>query len=239
MNKKFILFIVEGKNDEREIDALLHTPYFLDYKDKYVTYFSPFHGDLTADKSITVSNIQKKLNEIVTKFRKNGVPFTNIKTSEIQEIVHIVDLDGAFIPLDCIIKGEDRAFIYEDDCIMTSNVDGARGRNKKKAEILRKLIEIKHIDNIPYSLYFVSCNMDHLLFNKRNPSQQEKGNSAMKFQLQCEKNPELLEESVFMPGIALGNDYYESWDAVQNDCESLQRHTNIHLFFGNSAKYQK
>ena len=61
----------------------------------------------------------------------------------------------------------------------------------------------------------------------------------MKFQLQCGKNPQILEESVFMSGIAIGNEYYESWLEIQNDCESLLRHTNIHLFFGNGAKYQK
>lgn len=239
MSKKFILFIVEGKNDEREMEALLHTPYFSEYKDKYVPYFSPFHGDLTTDKNVTVNNILKKLNDIVTDFRKNGDPFSNIKVQDIQEIVHIVDLDGAFIPLDNIIRGDGSSFTYEDDCIITSNVDGARGRNKKKTEILKKLIETKQVQNVPYSLYFASCDMDHLLFNKRNSSTSAKAENSRKFQMLCKSNPELLEESVFKPEIAIGESYPESWAEIQNDCESLLRHTNIHLFFGNSAKYQK
>lgn len=239
MNKKFILFIVEGKNDERELEALLHTPYFSEYLNKYVPQFSQFHGDLTTDKNVTVNNVLKKLNDIVTDFRKNGVPFSNIKVQDIQEIVHIVDLDGAFIPLDCIIRGDGSSFTYEDDCIVTANVDGARGRNKKKAEILKKLIETKQIQNIPYSLYFASCDMDHLLFDRRNSPGPVKSENSRKFQLLCKSNPERLEESVFKPGIAVGKNYPESWSKIQYDCESLQRHTNIHLFFGTGAKYQK
>lgn len=77
-------------------------------------------------------------------------------------------LHGAFIPDSKIIRGDSNFFQYTDENIVTSNVDGAKGRNRKKAEILRKLVEIKQVGNVPYSVYFVSCNMDHVLFDCRN-----------------------------------------------------------------------
>lgn len=239
MNRKFILFIVEGTNDKREIDALLHTSYFAEYREKYEPQFWPKGGDLTASVGVTVKNVQQKLNDIVMDFRRNGVPFSNIKVQDIQEVVQIVDLDGTFIPLENIIRGDSSKFLYTDENIITANVDGARGRNKKKAEILNKLVEIQQIGNIPYSAYFVSCNMDHLLFGKRALSPKDKNTFAFQFQIMCQEDPEKLRESVFKPGIATKEDYTNSWNTIKNGCQSLQRHTNINLFFGSDSKYAK
>lgn len=239
MNKKFILFIVEGANDKREIDALLHTSFFAEYREKYEPQFWTKGGDITASKGVTAKNIQQKLNDIVQDFRKNGVPFSNIRVQDIQEVVQIVDLDGAFIPLENIIRGDSSTFLYTDENIITANVDGARGRNKKKAEILSKLVEIQQIGNIPYSVYFTSCNMDHLLFGKRMLSSKDKTTFAFQFQMMCQEHPEKLKESVFKPGIATEEDYICSWDFIEEGCRSLHRHTNINLFFESDSKYSK
>lgn len=236
--KKFILFIVEGKNDEREIGAMLHTPFFSKYLEKYEPYFLTKGGDITSSFGIKANNIQQKLNELVLFFRRNGVPYTNIKVQDIQEVVQIVDLDGAFIPGDRIIRSDDSKFQYSENAIYTSNVDGAIGRNRKKAEILSRLVEIEQIGNIPYSAYFVSCNMDHLLFNQQLEAK-DKSMCCLKFQEECKKKPNCLNESVFKMGIMASGSYLESWEKVKEDCESLHRHTNFNLFFGDEAKNPK
>lgn len=234
--KKFILFLVEGKNDEREIGAILHSPCFDSYKEKYQIEFLTKGGDITASTGVTVKNIQQKLNDILLYFRKNGVPFKNIRTDEIHEFVQIVDADGAFIPNNNIVKGNNSGFFYTDTSIITSNVDGAVGRNRKKAEILQKLSEIQQIGNVPYSVYYASCNMDHLLFNNRTPSQSEKTAKAYNFIERCSANPSILNDSIFKQGIMEEGTYSESWTFIQQDCNSLQRHTNINLFFSDNAK---
>ncbi len=239
MTKKFILFIVEGKNDKREIEAILHTKYFADYKEKYEPYFWTKSGDLTADKSVTEKNILQKLNDAVMDFRKNGIPFNNIKVQDIQEVVQIVDMDGAFIPSENIVRGEDSYFRYTDENIITANVDGARGRNKKKASVLRKLIEVSQVGNIPYSIYFASCNMDHLLFGSRMLPPRDKDSFSFRFQMMCDAHPDRLEKTVFAPGIAANGNYADSWTYIQQNCCSLQRHTNLNLFFGDDAKNPK
>ena len=237
--KKFILFIVEANNDRREIEAMLHTPYFDQYKEQYKIEFLTKGGDVTATTGVKATNIQKKLEDIVLYFRKNGVPFSNIKVQDIQEIVQIVDLDGTFVSNDHIVRSNNSKFYYTDTAIVTSNVDGAIGRNKKKAEILEKLISVKQIGNIPYSLYFMSCNMDHVLFDTRMPPQGEKNSNSIQFQLKCQNNPSILLESIFKDGVKADKPYNESWEEMKKDCKSLQRKTNFNLFFGEKAKNYK
>lgn len=239
MSKKFILFIVEGYNDKTELEAILHTPRFTPYLEHYEPYILPKGGDITAETGAAAKNIQKKLNEILLYFRNNGVPFRNIKVQDIQEVVQIVDLDGAFIPRENIVRGPYSYFYYEDEAIKTSNVDGAIGRNKRKAEILRKLTEVQQVGNVPYSVYFASCNMDHLLFNRRNPPPAAKKSRAFEFKIACDKNPECLLESIFKRGIMAEGSYAQSWVDIQAGTESLKRRTNINLFFGDSAKHPK
>lgn len=239
MRKKFILFLVEGINDKREIEAVLHTKYFSDYLVNYVPYFLPSNGDITTSKGISIKNVQQKLNDMLLDFRRNGIPYSNIAVQDIQEMVQIVDLDGAFIPDSKIIRSDSNFFQYTDENIVTSNVDGAKGRNRKKAEILRKLVEIKQVGNVPYSVYFVSCNMDHVLFDCRSLRPNEKTSKAFDFQVKCEKNAELLEESLFKKGVATETSYAASWTDIQEGCRSLNRHTNMNLFFGEGAKNPK
>lgn len=238
MNKKFILFIVEGKNDKHEIEAMLHTKHFDQYRDKYVIQFHVADGDVTADKSVSAKNILKKMNDIVLSFRNNGIPYSRIDVGDIQEIIHVVDIDGTFISDENIVDGETSEFIYTDDTIATANICAAVGRNHKKAEILRKLVETKQIGNIPYSIYFVSCNMDHLLSNKRNLESREKSQFAWFFQRKCMEDPEYLSGSVFHARYS-SEDYYKSWEEIQIESNSLQRKTNLNLFFGPGAKNAK
>ena len=244
MSKKFILFIVEGKNDEREIDAILHSPYFSKYLELYEPRFISTGGDITTEieknkKGRKETNIIAKLNKLVLEFRRSGLDFCNVLPRDIQEIVQIVDMDGAFIPDENVCYGGTKYFEYTDENIITQNVDGAIGRNRKKAEILRKLIQTKLVDNIPYSVYFASCNMDHLLFGNRHLRPYEKNNSAMDFGVKLKEHPERLSESIFKQGIMSEGTYEESWEEIQEDCRSLERRTNINLFLGDGAKNPK
>jgi hypothetical protein len=230
MSKKFVLFIVEGNNDKRELDAILHSKYFASFREKYAPYYWPTNGDITAAAGVNANNIQKKINDILITFRKKGVPFSNVKVSDIQEIVQIVDLDGTFIPRANIVEGHRNSFEYTDDFIITSNVDGAYVRNKKKADILQKLVGIQSVGNVNYSIYFASCNMDHLLFDRRSLSQYEKSEFARNFQLMCESKPSVIKETIFKKDIAAEGSYYDSWRNIQKGNNSLQRHTNLNLY---------
>ena len=239
MNKKFILFVVEGPNDKKEIEAILHTPFFSHYLGQYEPFFLPLRGDITSDSRNSANNIQKVLSDAVLNFRKNGVPFRGIKVNEIQEIVHIVDLDGAFIPRDCIVRSDNADFVYDNDHIYTSNIDGALGRNRKKAEIINKLLEVQQIGNVPYSIYYVACNMDHLLFDNQNLRPTEKRCYADQFRIKCSENHLILNDSIFKHGIMAEGSYQDSWISIREGTNSLRRKTNLNLFFSSDAKNPK
>lgn len=241
MIKKFILFLVEGNNDEREINAILHSPYFDKYKDKYKIHFckNGKGGDITTLAGVNINNIQQKLNDLLLDFRKNGVPFSNIRVDEIHEFVQIVDTDGVFIPEQNINRGNDSKFCYTETTLTTSNFDAAIGRNRKKADILKKLSEINQIGNVPYSVYYASCNMDHLLFNNRSSPQKDKDTNSFRFGNWCSADPTFLSKNVFKQGIMAEGTYEESWAFIQEGCNSLQRYTNINLFFSEKAKNSK
>lgn len=246
--KKFILFIVEGYNDKIEIAAMLHSPWFEKYRFSYEPVFHTVHGDIMMSSikvrnkkvKVTADNIQKALGDIVLNFRKTSGPYNNISVSDIQEIVQITDTDGIFIPKYNVIRDDRYVYsTYFDDCIKINNVDGIIGRNKRKAEIIRKLLKVKQIDNIPYSLYFASCNMDHVLFNERNSPKASKSENAKKFAFTCKKSPEHLYQNLFKTEIMATGTYEESWEAIQDGLNSLGRYTNFNLFFTEKAKNKK
>lgn len=238
-SKKFILFIVEGPYDQKEINAILHTSRFEPLLKKYFPWFIRTKGDVTSNKKI--KSARGELNELVKEFRQRKGPYPGIKTYDIQEVVQITDLDGAFIPPDNIYRGEELPYQYTDDSIITKDVNNAIHRNKQKTERIRQLVfETKDIDNIPFSIYFVSCDMEHVLFNQRKPTDDQKKQLCQSFRELCDSHPEILEESVFKKGVAAEGNYEESWEYImQPGLESLLRHTNLNLFFGEGAKNPK
>ena len=56
--KKFILFLVEGKNDERELYAILHSHYSENLLNLYEPVIYHNGGDVTSAAKLNVNNIQ-------------------------------------------------------------------------------------------------------------------------------------------------------------------------------------
>ena len=170
------------------------------------------------------------VNKIVVSWRNGGGhPFQKISTSDIERIIHIIDTDGAFIPDSAIIETDDDRAQYFEDSIHYYNRSQLVGRNHKKAKVIRKLLEVHQVDNIPYSIYFASCNMDHLLFDQRNLSPNDKTRNAFRFASEC-KEKENLNSSIFSPKIGTNGSFAESWEIIQQGYNSLNRYTNLNIF---------
>ena len=228
--KKFVLFIVEGINDKKEIESILHTPYFAAFLSGFKPFFQVVNADVTADRNSSDKNIQEKVRKIVFDFRKKGIPYSNIKPSDIERIIHIVDTDGAFIPRNNIKASDVGRYTYTDEFIEANNPDEAYGRNRRKAAILRVLKDVDKIDNIKYDIYFVSCNMDHMLFGQINIASQTKSSLADAYVRECKNNPECIFTGVLNPDIAYTSSYEETWQQIQYKTNSLKRHTNMNLY---------
>lgn len=226
--KKYLLFIVEGINDKREIQTMIRAVTNKQFSDYYVDSYCIKGGDITSDYNTNEKNIIRKLNEIVIGWRNGGEPpFQRISVSDVERIIHIVDTDGAFVPESAVVETDDAKVQYHDDKICSIDRTGILNRNRKKAGVLKKLIATKQIDNIPYTVYFSSCNMDHLLFDLRNSDQSTKKTNSQIFSIRCDSE-DYLRETVYCPGIC-AKSFTEAWDMIQQDYNSLHRHTNINI----------
>ena len=227
--KKYLLFFVEGKNDKIEMQALLRAVGGEKFLAGYYDAYHVHNGDITTEKDTNEKTIVKKLNDIVINWRSGRAePFLKISTADVEKIIHVIDTDGVFIPEDAIVQTDDAKVQYQDKSIQYFSREQIVGRNRKKAKVLRKLIEVKQIDNIPYELFFVSCNMDHLLFDERNLLSDAKGRGARVFASRC-KNRSYLNNSIYAESVRAEGNYPDSWNMIQEDYNSLGRHTNLNL----------
>lgn len=115
----------------------------------------------------------------------------------------------------------------------TVNVDAAIDRNSRKAEILFKLRKTGKIHDIPYKIYFNSCNLEHVLYNElRDFTDDEKKNLSDDFAERYEGKADEFVRFISGPEIAVPGTYQKTWDFLVKDKNSLNRYTNMHLIFG-------
>ena len=227
--KKFIFFLVEGNNDKREIQAILRATCGCSFTDNYVDVFHVHKGDITSERDSNEKTIIGKINKIILEWRNGGEqPYQRIVPSDVAKIIHVIDTDGVFIPSYAVVQTDDAKAQYKESVIEYYNRDELVGRNRKKARVIKRLLQTKRIDNIPFEVYFASCNMDHLLFNNQNPDRAEKGEKSFEFARLC-KSKEYLLDSIFASGICAEGSYEKSWEMIQAGINSLHRHTNINL----------
>ena len=114
--KKIILFIVEGITDETSLSLILSKL----VSDSSVQ-FHVINQDITADFNSNCQNIIRKIDNEVKKFisQNNG-----LKKTDIKEIIHLVDTDGAFIRPDFVVEdaNHEKTF-YTPTSIVTNKRD--------------------------------------------------------------------------------------------------------------------
>lgn len=219
--KKIILFIVEGINDKTSLALCLSQ--FLDDEE---IHFEITDGDITTRIGVNPVNIAAKIGNIVKKH--SGRVF---KQSDYLEVVHLIDMDGAFVPDENVIETKNGDLIYEPDNIRCKDVSGIKKRNHQKQEVVNRMLTISKVWTcIPYSVYFFSCNMDHVLHGQANLSKQEKDRLAREFEDKfINKSQEFVDffddEQLFS-----GKTYVESWDFIRVSKNSLKRKTNFYLY---------
>lgn len=236
MIKKVILFIVEGENDRKEIYSILKTPYFDGFRDKYRIEFLVTHGDITSVKGNNEKVIINEIGKKITSWIRSSI---GVSHRDIERIVQVVDTDGAFIPNECIIDDGIFDFYYEKESLKTLDVNGAKNRNKRKSLSLIKMNNTNEICNIPYKVFYMSCNMDDVLFNNKNLSMEKKRSCQCWFVGECDRNPSVVFDSILSDSVICSMSYEESWRWIQVGTRSLKRHTNLDIFLlGNIDKEQ-
>lgn len=230
MRKKAMIFILEGPSDDTSLTGSL----------KYIFASSRIeplimHGDITSDRNVTNRNIIKKLHEEIKAFcNKNFLTKGNIL-----RIVHIIDTDGAFIPDELIQEDTDcRQIVYSENSIRCISKKNLIRRNHIKQQNLQKLLDTHNIGVLSYSVYYMSSNLEHVLHNRINLTDEEKEELSYEFAEICAEKPEYFIQLMTSQTVFIDGSYRESWDFIKSGKHSLERHSNLALCFHGSFGYE-
>ena len=217
MKRRIVVFVVEGPTDRDAIQEALVELFA-------GIHFLVIHGDITSNKKMTPANILAELGNHL----KKELSIYNFSPKQVVHIFHLMDTDGTYVPDERVIEGPE--FRYHEDRIEHPDPTFIRQRNKRKRQLMDMLAGKNTLCGIPYSCYYFSRNLEHVLHNivdELTPS--EKQQYSYQFAERYVGNVSgfipFFSESVFtVPG-----DYVETWNYIRQDNHSLQRHSNFHL----------
>ncbi len=219
--KKIMLFIVEGPTDETSLSTVLSRIFSSD-----TVRFQVVHGDVLTKDFVESDKIIAAVNEQIKLFRGSVY-----KPGDFCKVVHLADTDGAFIPEGAVIKEEateGRQYpFYTDTQILTPEPANIIDRNVRKSSNIAKLSSIGRIGGIPYSFYYFSCNLDHVLHGRNNLSEAEKIACSRDFDLKYADDPNAFIRFMKKESFAVQGTYQETWTFIKQGVHSLERHSNF------------
>lgn len=228
--KKLILILVEGKSDEESLEYVLSN-LVKSEKVKFVIC----RGDITSDYKTTIRNVDKKIVGKTEEFLdvSNGL----YSITDIKLIVHIMDTDACSIDECSVVESEKNE--YKKTTFNTVNRKNILDRNRRKLAILKKLSGLNYlsfsINNsslcIPYTPYYMSCNLEHVLHNNPNiDTINEKEYYSMVFSDKYLNKISDFVNFINSAGIGTGLSFDESWRNILKPENALKRETNLNLF---------
>lgn len=248
--KKYVLFLVEGYTDTEVLAEPISAIYeevsdpneLVEVKFCTLKQNDQSGGDITSSNGVTPENIEGLIGKLFIDpfLEKNQF----IYPKEISEVIQIVDLDGAFVSPEKVVSKSrlDSAdgVIYSEEYTAASDISMIQERNARKSQNLQRLIGMNEIvirpkngrntKTVKYSVYYFSCNMDHVIHNRLNLSAREKVQLADDFSVACSYASDTFRNAICGENVSCkGMNYLESWDFIMKGDESLKRHTNLNL----------
>ena len=224
--KKVVFVIVEGPSDDAALGVILNRLF-----DKSKVHIEIIHGDITTDLNIDPVDIASALGKIVKDYAES-MHFSQV---HFQQVIHLVDMDGAFIPNTSIVENPDADNpIYSLTEIQTARPEQMAKRNEHKQRVLNRISKLKKVwASIPYQVYYMSCNLDHVLHGKLNSSDEEKENDAYSFAKKYKDDIDGFLAFISDSDFSRMEGYSDSWAFIKKDHHSLERFTNLGLSFSN------
>ncbi len=259
-NKAFVCFCVDGQTDvdvlrapfEEMFDAVGGNDINVDFR--YARFQGENHGDITTLKGVTPENIEKMIYKYYFKDQDKG---SELGWKDLTYIIHIIDLDGAYL------QGEDRIRVFtpEEKCLADQMATGDKvkttlyfedhiavrqdekslnqncaglmeERNHRKRRMIEQLLSLDGITvgkkTVKYRLYYFSCNLDHYLYGEANLTAAGKMQRAAAFSNQ-NGDARALAGFFEKSEFSTCDDYLQSWKKLRKGCASLDRGTNVNL----------
>ena len=222
--KKIVLVIVEGPSDDSALGVILNRLF-----DKNKVHIEIMYGDITTDLSIEPGDIAKALGEVVKRYADT----MHFKQLHFQQVIHLIDMDGSYIPDDCVLENPDAEKpVYSLTGIQTAKRDLLLRRNKHKQSKIDRICGMQKVwGSIPYRAYYMSSNLDHVLYGKLNSSDEEKENDAYAFAKKYKDDIDGFLKYISDSDFSRMEGYKESWTFIKKECHSLERYTNLGLCF--------
>lgn len=221
--EKAVVFIVEGATDKKALENIFKKI----YKHKEI-HFEFTHGDITSDETIDRDHVEAEIYKYVDEYRKDK----KLWLSDIWQIVQIFDMDGAYIDDSHILQGASSELLYSTENISCKNVQKVIDRNKHKREMMDYLLTLDKIKGIPYRCYYMSSNLDHALYNQINLDDELKKEYANSFYEKFIGKEQLFIKFLDIEAVnGVPESFPESWRYIKRDLHSLERHTNLNIYF--------
>lgn len=190
--KKIILIACEGESDKIVLNSLT-TYNELHNEDKSLRpeiRFINLHGDkltleyIDANKKhypYTKADCLNQIRRIIEENFKTDLEPDGITLEDIERIFLVIDMDGAYVNNSDIIRESVTGPLFEkidptytEHAIITNKVGAIINRNKRKRTNIEYLLNERQIELqvnkdkviIPLSIFYMSCNIDHVTSNK-------------------------------------------------------------------------
>lgn len=226
--KKVVAFIMEGPSDEAALGSIMKE-YFYSNEVRFIV----LHGDITLKDYVSADNILKKINEQIESVKSKYRYVQN----DFLKIIHVADMDGVYVSEEHIKEADVERVQYYEDHIAAKNRHEIIKRNRQKGNILYKLRKTGKINGIPYRIYFNSCNLEHVLYGElKEYSDEEKQILSDDFAEWYEGKTDEFITFISDSVAAVPGTYQKTWDYIEKDVNSLNRHTNMHLIFEERGK---
>lgn len=235
---KVILLLVEGLSDESALQPLLDSIVREASNSKYRVV--PYRISSIVTRCDLTSRYQNDREEnivtLVSEFVKKGINDLSSKkyiknSNDIAGIIHLIDTDGAYIDEDKIIEDAScNKYIYCDNGIKGQCKESIKERNRFKSRNMNILSGKYIISKLNYRAYFMSCNLDHVLFDKRNLTDKEKEKYSDEFSDKYIEDLNSFKEFINQMNITFRGNRKNTWDNIKKNNNSICRYTNLNLF---------
>ena len=130
-----------------------------------------------------------------------------------------------------VIVNNNEPFFTENE-IKSAQPDQILLRNARKSENINRICLMGKVwGSVPYRAYYMSANLDHVLYDKLNSSDKDKENDAFLFAKRYKARLDEFLQFIADSEFSVVGDFKDSWEFIKEGKHSLERHTNLGICF--------
>lgn len=262
---KCVIVLTEGPSDRSSLGGFIQDA-FSQIDDEIEVFFARlsedvlneqgdiethYDGDITTRRGINENNILPMLLKLFIHPELEKHPAYK-SPSSICEIIHLVDIDGAFLNKRNVLVAPtdfEKKLPYYDvanNTIIARDRSSIVDRNIIKRKNLERLINTKKLNvtlseessesrEKPYRVYYFSSNLDHVLHGDANMPSYLKVPKANRFANEHDDWKDMANFLLNHPCAVNTKNYQESWEILMNS-NTLNPITNINLLVADLIK---